>query len=390
MDRKQAEDLWRKYREGRATAEEIALIESAYLRLTGSRTLPTYDRDEVKTEMWNVIRIQRKRLWWRRLSWVGVAAAGILLFFVGLHFYVDNQQTWKPVPAAGVAPGGNKATLTLADGTKVDLSSTQDGIIVGGDEITYVDGSGILDDGQQTIDNRQADGKERLMSDVSRLMSLTTPKGGTYQITLPDGTKVWLNANSTLQYPERFAAERREVILNGEAFFKVRHQALPFIVRTSRQLLEVLGTEFNITAYEGESEVKTTLVEGSVRVSSGDGSSDPRSGVSRLLTPGQQSILSDKGFVLKEVDIEAVTAWSMGYFKFSGTLEEILQQISRWYEVDIQFRENSLKQQRIFGYANRNTSLSEVLHILEAGSDARFAVEAVNGHSQERRVVVMK
>jgi transmembrane sensor len=382
MDRKQAEELYKRYREGRVTPEEAALIEDAYLRLSQKKELPPFDEAYIKKSMWNVI--QRRRLRGRRRLWLRItAAASVILSFIwGLYFYGGNgsEGTWHTIPATEVGSGENKATLTLADGTVVDLSTEQTGIVIEGSQVTYENGG--------TLHIAKAEGTRN--SD-NPYMLLSTPKGGQYQITLSDGTKVWLNANSSLRYPEQFKSDKREVVLQGEAFFKVKSQAVadklvPFQVRSAEQVVEVLGTEFNISAYPDDAIVRTSLVAGSVRVSSHRN----QPAVSKLLRPGQQSLLSDEGFTISDVDVEEVTAWTQGYFKFSGTLEDILRQVSRWYEVDIQFRESSLKQQRIYGYVNRNTPLSEVLHILEAGSDARFVVEAVSGNIQERRVVVMK
>src|SRR5690606_30339212 len=210
-------------------------------------------------------------------------------------------------PARDIDPGSNRATLTLADGTKVDLSSAQDGIIVGDGGITYSDGSGILDNRQQTTGN----GQTSPMSDVSRLMSLSTPKGGTYQIVLPDGSKVWLNAASTLRYPVRFSGDTRTVFLEGEGFFEVsqqgsspsgirpsrtahsKQQPAPFIVKTRGQETVVLGTAFSISAYPDQEAVKTTLANGSVRVTSLKGITADQSPVtnhqSLILAPGEQS-----------------------------------------------------------------------------------------------------
>src|SRR5690606_13352531 len=177
-----------------------------------------------------------------------------------------------------ILPGGNRATLTLADGRTINLSEAQTGIVVG-DGITYLDGTGVLDNSA---------------SSVSTIMSLSTPKGGTYQITLPDGSKVWLNANSTLKYPSRFGGKERVVELEGEAYFDVSQQStansrqasfVPFLVKTNNQTVEVLGTEFNISAYADDPVTKTTLVEGSVKVSA------HAVNASTLLKPGEQGLL---------------------------------------------------------------------------------------------------
>ncbi|PPL01444.1 FecR family protein [Parapedobacter indicus] len=283
-------------------------------------------------------------------KWIPYAAAAIVVFFIGF-FLLYNEEVKKSQPDTPVAilPGGNRATLVLADGRSIDLSESQSGIVVG-EELRYTDGSLVLS-------------KES----ISRIQHLTMkiPKGGTYQVTLPDGTKVWLNSESTLRYPSRFGDAQRAVQLKGEAYFEVaKDKKRPFRVATAGQNLEVLGTQFNITAYDNEPAIKTTLVEGSVKIT------NLRAGADNTLKPGQQSVITDGNTAINEVSIEQFTAWKEGFFSFEETpFDEVLEQLARWYDVDIEYRRKPNK--TFSGKMKRNARLSSVLDFFE-GSGISF------------------
>ena len=283
-------------------------------------------------------------------KWIPYAAAAIVVFFIGF-FLLYNEEVKKSQPDTPVTilPGGNRATLVLADGRSIDLSESQPGIVVG-EELRYTDGSLVLS-------------KES----ISRIQHLTMkiPKGGTYQVTLPDGTKVWLNSESTLQYPSRFGDAQRVVQLKGEAYFEVaKDKKRPFRVATAGQNLEVLGTQFNITAYDNEPAIKTTLVEGSVKIT------NLRAGADNTLKPGQQSVITDGNTAINEVSIEQFTAWKEGFFSFEETpFDEVLEQLARWYDVDIEYRRKPNK--TFSGKMKRNARLSSVLDFFE-GSGISF------------------
>src|SRR5690606_13935532 len=199
-----------------------------------------------------------------------VAALLILSVSFAYYFWAHRKDTLE-IPAekaAAVLPAINKATLTLTDGQVVELSSGHDAIIIGNREITYSDGTEILNHGTVPDSHRTPGGS-------APYLQLTTPKGGTYQMILPDGTRVWLNAGSTIKYPDHFSSDNRTIELEGEAFFAARGlSATPLIVKSQGQEVAVLGTEFNIAAYPGEKEIKTTLVTGSARVTAHIGSRD--------------------------------------------------------------------------------------------------------------------
>jgi len=286
-------------------------------------------------------------------KWIPYAAAAIVVFFIGF-FLLYNEEVKKSQPDTPVAilPGGNRATLVLADGRSIDLSESQSGIVLGR-ELTYGDGSLVL-------------GKESI-SGIQQL-TMKIPKGGTYRVTLPDGTKVWLNAESILKYPSRFEGFQRCVNLSGEAYFEVaKDNKRPFRVTTAGQDLEVLGTQFNITAYDSESAIKTTLVEGSVRVT------NLKAGVDNTLKPGQQSIITGRNTDIKKVSTQQFSAWKDGFFIFEGTpFPEVLEQLARWYDIQIEYRKKPTK--TFSGKMKRNARLESVLDFFK-GSGIQFRLE---------------
>lgn len=292
-------------------------------------------------------------MWWRY-------AAATLALAIGVYYY-QHRATPEKKPqehhlAANVLPGGNRATLTLADGRTISLSEAQRGIVVG-DDITYQDGSEVLE-------RHKAD-----HSTAASTLILSTPKGGTYQLTLPDGTKVWLNAASTLKYPSRFNEKERIVELEGEAYFEVSKQlpavgnhanTTPFLVKTSTQMVKVLGTQFNISAYPDEPEVKTTLVEGKVLVAPTIDHWGPIT-----VKPGEQATTRGDAIDIATVDTEQYTAWKDGRFHFKRTpLEDVMRQVSRWYDVEVVYK-RGVPKESFTGKVSRGATLTELLDILQ-------------------------
>ncbi len=253
------------------------------------------------------------------------------------------------------APGGNRATLTLADGRTIDLSESQTGIVVG-EDITYLDGSSVVNGRQQATNEKQL------------TLTLRTPKGGTYQVTLPDGTKAWLNSASTLTYPSRFNENERVVQLEGEAYFEVRPAAnAPFRVVSTGQTVEVLGTNFNVNAYPDEHTVRTTLINGAVRVVTDQNAT--------VLKPGQQSEAGAAGLAVANVDIETIVDWKSGDFVFADeSLESIMRKVARWYDVEVVYQDK-LPNEGYSAQISRNRNLSEVLHILELSGGLSYTIK---------------
>ncbi len=374
MGEQQARTLIKRYLAGRCTDTERVLVERYFneaLRANGA--WPTPERiDEADKRMMQALlkhlAANRSNPGIRLRRWVPYAAAALLVAMAatGVFFLGDTVQKASDLPigqagngavAEDILPGGNRATLTLADGRTIDLHAEQRGIVVT-DGITYMDGSSVLKTHELTNAQVQA-------------LTLTTPKGGTYRLTLPDGSNVWLNSASTLRYPSRFSDEERVVFLEGEAYFEISHGVshaggqraagrLPFRVVTNGQRVEVLGTAFNISAYPDENVTKTTLVEGSVAIL------NLKSKTVDQLRPGHQAILRDVAIEIHEVDTEPFTAWKEGYFYFKKTpLDEVLRQVSRWYDVDVRYKNGIPPNETLSGDIKRNVSLRGLLEILQ-------------------------
>lgn len=280
----------------------------------------------------------------RLVRWLPYAAAAILVLAIGIFFLENNRQhpTGNRLTTVDIQPGGNRATLTLGNGRAIDLSEEQTGIVVG-DGITYTDGTD-LEPGDDTLTE----------------LVLTTPKAGTYQVVLPDGSRVWLNAASTMKYPNKFTAAERVVEITGEAYFAiVKDPKRPFKVVSEGQEIEVLGTEFNVSAYADEDESKTTLVNGSIAIV------NHQSKVVNKLNPGQQATTAGIQTRIKQVDTRLYTAWKDGYFNFKSTpLEEVLRQVSRWYDIEVKYP-NGIPADVLGGKIKRDVTLLGLIEILQ-------------------------
>ncbi|HEY8896228.1 MAG TPA: FecR domain-containing protein [Niastella sp.] len=313
----------------------------------------------------------------KRLRWMQVAAAAIVVLAIGVAGYwfinrhaknevAKNDQPVKPV-AADILPGSNKAVLTLADGSVITLDSATNGQLAqqGNSQIIKTKNGGLVY--EQTAQN--SGGPLTTHHSPLTYNMLVIPRGGQYQLTLPDGSKVWLNAASSLRYPVAFTGNERRVELTGEAYFEVAKDARkPFHVVTPTQEVEVLGTHFNINAYSNEPAVKTTLLEGSVKV---------RSENSVVLKPGEQSVLSGAHSLLTidhSPDLEQIMAWKNGFILFNkADIKSIMRQVERWYNVDVEF-EGVIPQRTFTGGIERSARLSELLHLLEV-SKVKFRIE---------------
>ncbi|MEQ7799663.1 FecR family protein [Pedobacter sp. ASV1-7] len=314
--------------------------------------------------------------------WYRLAGAAIVLISlsVGLYFYVNRSSQYSAMNIAAendIKPGKNSAVLTLANGKQISLTDGIDGKIADekGTAITKTKSGQLIYD----ISALQGDKPE-----VSFNM-LTTPKGGQFQVQLPDGTLVWLNAASVIKFPTTFSGmPERKVVLSGEAYFEVarvavkgadgKHMSMPFIVETEKQRVEVLGTHFNINAYHDEGSDNTTLLEGSVRVAMLNLKGEKSAQV--ILKPNQQSVLTTNGIRVNQVDAEQAIAWKSGLFMFEGeSLEYIMKKIARWYDVDIHFENEELKQKIYSGSFSRFTNASQVLQKIELTHTARFTVK---------------
>lgn len=301
-----------------------------------------------------------KRILMNSLKW---AAAAVVFIVFSFSAYLSLQKKKEHVFATDVAPGKNKAILTLANGKKISLSDAMNGDVAkeAGFSITKTA------DGHLVYNVAAAEN----VND-SRLNTISTPNGGEWQIQLPDGSTVWLNAASSIQYSLNIGtAKQRVVKLDGEAYFEVaKNAAHPFIVETDKQAVEVLGTHFNINSYKDEKVTKTTLLEGSVRVSHNT------TNESEVLKPGEQSLVSVSGIAIKEVNVDEAIAWKNGYFMFNNERQEsILRKVARWYNVEIEYADPAAKNVMYYGTVSRFEKISKVLTKFEQTGEVRFDIK---------------
>lgn len=298
-----------------------------------------------------------------RRSWFRIGAAAILILMVSATaFYILNRKDERVIaknetnirPAKDIPPGTDNAVLTLDDGSTIVLDSAANGILAQQGSMKVLKQNG-------QISYKAANGK---LNTEPIYNTITTANGNEYRLTLADGSKVWLNAASSIRFPTFFGGNERKVEITGEAYFEVTHNASkPFKVAFKNRAeetgeIEVLGTHFNVNAYDDENEVKTTLLEGSVKIKGAD--------QVKMLAPGQQAVLTTNKITLKkDVDISQVIAWKDGFFVFNNTdLQMIMKQVTRWYNVQVNF-EGKINEDGYSGKISRNVPLSKFLKVLE-------------------------
>ncbi len=294
---------------------------------------------------------------------------GVLFLFEGMYIYykpVKPEQIARvDIKKTSIAPGGNKAVLTLQDGSTIVLNDAENGTLARQGNTSVVK----LSNGQ--IVYNEASGP----ADKVLYNTMTTPRGGQYKLTLPDGTNVWLNSASSINYPTAFVGKERKVSITGEAYFEVaKDKSKPFYVTAGNQSVEVLGTHFNVMAYADEENIKTTLLEGSVKISEHTNIS--------ILKPGYQAVVANKGGItVKPANIDEAMAWKNGYFKFSRVdIKHIMRQISRWYDVEVIYK-GDMPHDEFVGKIGRGENISQILHLLE--------LEHVHFKIEGKRIIVL-
>jgi len=310
------------------------------------------------------------------LKSISIAAMILLTITTGIYFY-SNRELAEPEHFAeidvrnDIAPGYNKAILTLADGSKISLDDAANGLLASQGNIAITK----TENGQIVYEKNNVD-RSKLISNRSVINTIQTPKGGKYQIRLPDGSKVWLNSASTLSYPTTFTGNERKVQLKGEAYFEISpNKKIPFRVQSDNQIVEVLGTHFNINSYDDEDYVKTTLLEGSVKVILNTKPNVISN--TRLLKPGEQSLTksSRSDIRIENADTEKAVAWKNGYFKFRNTpIREIMREIERWYDVELVY-EGKMPTDEFTGFISNDVKISAVLKIMEESGGVKFTVK---------------
>lgn len=303
-----------------------------------------------------------------------VAAASILgcLFFVYRYNTKDvikagNEKNSKLI--TDVAPGGNHAFLTLADGRKILLDTAYTGKLaeIGGTRIS------------KTADGELVYESNLEPNAIAQTNIVTIPRGGEYRLFLPDGTRVWLNASTSIKYPTKFDGAERKVFVSGEAYFEVaKDPEHPFIVQTDQQEIKVLGTHFNVRTYN-KARTITTLAEGSVKVMTTNGFSK-----SIVIKPGQQAVLTNNNLLSSNADIEAALAWKNGLLFFrDAPLEQVLEEVARWYDIDVEYQ-GEIPKKTFTGGVNRSSNLSAMLRILNfTGVKAKIVI-----NDKSRKLIV--
>ena len=430
MNSKEASEILLRYKAGTATEEEKAWVESWYVRFKDRVSEVAGDQIAAdQAESWAIFekeytavgsradKTKVTRLWSR----VAVAAAAVAAITLGVWIYYTpssrQSEATRDLYANDIAPGKNTATLTLANGKTINLSDAKTGVVIGENDMSYNDGSIVVDPSSRTEGRElSSGGKDLSVLRDDEVITASTPRGGTYQVTLPDGTKVWLNAESKLVFPSKFMnGKTRNVRLVGEGYFEVatsytsvrgRRTKQSFIVESEGQRVEVLGTHFNINSYGDEGSAKTTLVEGSVRVSQAvrhaefisasrsskaniQGSNDDAGALKQvqgddraskvaksiIVKPNQQATLSDDKLSVQEVDIKQAIAWKEGDFIFrQEPLESIMKQVARWYNVEVTYK-TDVSKHRFDGMVSRSKNISSVLKMIELTGKVHFKVE---------------
>ncbi|MBS1496574.1 MAG: FecR domain-containing protein [Bacteroidetes bacterium] len=381
--------LIQKYQDGSATEEEQAILNEWYHSFDDNiaevDNINREDADEIseyiKNRLQNTIHSNQLHEVKPLYKWQLPAAAAILLIlalvlFISYYKKLSNSNINTNTASTivhkvnDIAPGGNKALLTLADGTTIVLDSASNGTIGKQGNITIQKlSNGLL---AYTIN-----GKVVTENDAMFYNTISTPRGGKYQLILEDGTKVWLNAASSIRFPVKFGGGQRKVDITGEAYFEVaKNKDLPFRVNAASSQVEVLGTHFNINAYDDESFVKTTLLEGAVKVSVHLSDQHPEDA---FLKPGQQSSIDNSGKlkIISNADTAEAVAWKNGRFQFtSADLKTILRQIARWYNVNVIYKGNA--DIHFTGQLSRTENVSKIFDQLALTGEVHFKIDGNN------------
>ncbi|MCW3110280.1 MAG: hypothetical protein JWQ09_4786 [Segetibacter sp.] len=375
--------LFEKHLSGKATPEEEALLLSYSdgFNIQDFHNIQEIDNQlQVQQAIFNRIEESRNKpvrkialsFWWAAAaSLLLVVSAGLFLFnnrVVNKPNYTSNNlaQSFKPI-----VPGGNKAILTLANGSKIDLDKTANGIIEQNKQVEITKEK----NGQLVYASDNSGSNE---DDKLSFNTISTPRGGQYQIILPDSTKVWLNAASSLKYPVKFIGTERHVELNGEAYFEVaKNKKMPFIIDANNINIRVLGTHFDVMAYQDESVTKTTLLEGSIRLSAYNKEA--------TLIPGQQGSVSTSGKTIQLgfINTQDAISWKDGYFTFRNeNIESVMKKLARWYDVTVEYH-GDFSNVYFGGTISRTKNIQELLNRIQMTESVHFKVE-------ERRIIVSK
>lgn len=293
--------------------------------------------------------VSMRRYWWAAAVLTGILIGSYFLFLNKNLAPADHNAIAQQIQKEDIQPGGDKAVLTLADGTRVILDSTGTGLVAMEGDVKVLQ----LKSGELTYNDSGS------QTGQVQYNTVQTPRGGQYQVTLPDGTKVWMNSLSSLRFPTKFVGQNRKVEVSGEVYFEVAHnEAMPFIAGYKDIDVEVRGTHFNMNVYDDEPMAKVTLLEGSVYVKSGNNGA--------VIKPSQQAVIrgSNAPEVRSDVNLDEVMAWKNGLFYFDeADVKTVMRTLSKWYDVHVSY-EGDVPDRKFAGEMQRNLTLSQVLSLL--------------------------
>lgn len=370
MQKEQLQELFKKYAAGTCNEQEKALLETWYLQHNeGVPPISQSKLEKVKRTIF--LKLPGNEGTFPKIG-LRLAAAAVLtgLVISALFLVLDRHQNRsQSMLVNDLPPGKNKATLTLANHQQINLTDAANGHLLAARGL-------LVTKTASGITQFEFNGKTDTPNQIN---TLATPKGGQWELKLPDGTNVWLNSASVLYFPNTFKSQQKRIVtLEGEGYFEVAKDAThPFIVISGNQQVEVLGTHFNINSYPDEPAMKTTLLEGRVKVSL------PGHKNNSVLEPGKQAVVTSNGIEINNVDTDVAIAWKQGDFRFDAEpVSSAMRKLARWYNVEVKY-EGPVKDEKIDGIVSRNKNISQVIKALEATKTVHFKLEG-------RRITVMQ
>lgn len=362
-----------RYRAGACTEKEIAFVESWYIQMEYLAANPSEELlDRTKQEVWKNLSASQIKTAAVKLKpapfykkW-NIAAAALLFIVagIGLYIYLGQSKSVQGTTSSDQLTNiPRRAILTLADGSTINLDDTKNG------QLSLQAGISVKKMNGELVYESKAGDKNTDASLASN--TIQTPAESQFKVVLPDGSSVWLNAGSSLKYPLRFATNSRKVTLQGEGYFEVsKDKNRPFMVTTDLQTVQVLGTHFNISAYPDQKLSRTTLLEGSVRVTG------LKANQTTVLMPNQQAVLTPEKVSVKTVDAAEAVAWREGYFSFDNyTLEEVMDGLARWYKIEVSYESPALKRELFSGSLPHSSNVKQVLKKLEFAGKVKFEID---------------
>ncbi|MGJ1265020.1 FecR family protein [Sphingobacterium spiritivorum] len=372
LPKEQYIQLYEKYRDGSCSKEELQQLETykdnfQFVDIPWDNTVMG-EEDEVKSRIYKKLLSgmnENSEIGYRNYFWLkwGIAAASILIILGAVWMIQKNNESVRSASTltkSSITPGGDKAMLILEDGTQVDLENTESGEIKrNGMYVAAKVGNGKLVYNDEDLKSIS----------VIHYHTLRTPKGGQFQLRLPDGTMAWLNAASSIRYPTAFVGSERKVEISGEIYFDVKKQnGKPFIVQNDDQEIKVLGTKFNVFAYPEESFVQTSLIEGKVQLDI--------KGRQLMLSPGVSSVYNKNANEIRteRFDPEEILAWQKGYFNFNSEhIESVMRKIARWYDVEVVYQ-GDMKGKIFSGTLSRLSNVQDILDLISLTDIVKFEI----------------